>query len=127
MKQEFFVNDHNYTGIIGQYAVNKGDIKTPKQSEEMGNKIYTALSCTYGKGYDPKMVDDLYSFLLMAVTQEKIKFNEAKASADWFNNNTPHVGQTVDYQSYPPLPAWVERAEQILKQAKIDERNGNAG
>lgn len=63
-----------------------------------------------------KRVIELGELLSEAMKKEEEIFNANKREADWFNNNTPYVGQTVEYKSYPPLPKWVDKAKQLLNQ-----------
>lgn len=50
-----------------------------------------------------------------AIKEAEADYAAAKESADWFNNNTLNVGISVDYQSYPPMPSWVEPAKELIK------------
>jgi len=63
---------------------------------------------------DNERIARLEELLTMAMQDELKKFKANKESADWFNNNTPYVGQTIDYQSYPPMAKWVEHAIELL-------------
>ena len=57
--------------------------------------------------------------LEMAVREAEARHDASVQAADWYNNNTPNVGQTVDYQAAEPLPEWVAAARALLdKEAK---------
>lgn len=62
--------------------------------------------------------DALVKTLSEAIEKEEAKYNSNKDQADWYNNNMPGVGQTLDYQSYPPLPEWVTNARNLLNRIK---------
>jgi hypothetical protein len=49
-----------------------------------------------------------------------VYYDAEYAQADWYNNNTPHVGQTIPYASYPRMPKCIEDAKQILETYKAD-------
>jgi hypothetical protein len=53
-----------------------------------------------------------------AITEIEKEYQAQKEEADWFNNNTPGVGQTIDYKSYPPEPAGLARLKQIRDNLK---------
>jgi hypothetical protein len=95
---------------------------------------YRALKYLENKGYciDPDMpVSDnkipaaTAEALLAAIKNAEDQYNAAKDSADWFNNNTPNVGISIDYQSYPEMPSWVKPAKALLAHTAL--RNGEYG
>jgi hypothetical protein len=57
----------------------------------------------------------LITMLGKAIKEEVNKFESNKAAADWFNNNTPNVGITINYQNYAPLPDWVKEAKDLIE------------
>jgi hypothetical protein len=38
--------------------------------------------------------------------------------ANWYNNNTPNVGISLDYMALPPYPAYAEKAKALLNSLK---------
>ena len=43
-------------------------------------------------------------------------YQARKNKADWFNNNTPGVGQEIDYAPQPQKTQLFKKLEQLLKQ-----------
>ena len=57
-----------------------------------------------------------------AVDAEQRAYKARMDSADWFNNNTPGVGQTVEYRNARPMPDWVLELEAALLDAEDGRR-----
>lgn len=81
-----------------------------KESRFETQKILTKMV-----GAAKEKSEALEESLRESIKEAEDKFNATKNDADWFNNNTPNVGITVDYQTYPPLPAWVQKAKELLE------------
>jgi hypothetical protein len=45
------------------------------------------------------------------------RYEAGCADADWYNNNMPGVGQTLDYKSRPEMPQELEKATRAINKA----------
>ena len=100
-KKHSWVEDWNLEHT--HWGFERGEYYIPKDQEPV--KADTYLS-------------EMRTLLAFIVESEEIKFMAGKSAADWVNNNTPNIGQTIDYKSYPALPEWVELAKLLLEKTK---------
>lgn len=49
------------------------------------------------------------------------KYKAEKEHADWFNNNMPGVGQTLDYLPVPNYPKELESLKKIYNKLKEEQ------
>lgn len=68
--------------------------------------------------------EGLIEIIQKAIDEAEETYMSEKNSADWFNNNTPNVGITVDYQSWSPLPKWVKEAKDFIAQSATPSEGG---
>jgi hypothetical protein len=66
-------------------------------------------------------MQDAYFFAYLddAIKQMENRYQAERADVDWFNNNTPNVGISVDYKSYPPAPAGLDNLKKLRDQLKV--------
>lgn len=60
---------------------------------------------------------DLLEALNEAVEKQESLITAINADADWFNNNMPHVGQTIPYKEKAIVPDWLPKAKAAIKKA----------
>lgn len=58
---------------------------------------------------------ELFELINEIIKEEEAKFNSVKNDADFFNNNTPNVGITIDYKSYPPLSKRISKLKNLIQ------------
>lgn len=82
-------------------------INNRKRSYETLEQQHAAL-----KDRAQKLVDALNA----VVKQWQNQYDAECGQADWYNNNMPGVGQTLDYKSRPAIPEWVNSARLALSE-----------
>jgi hypothetical protein len=59
----------------------------------------------------------MYEALKEIIEQTESFHRQEKIYADEFNNNTPGVGQSIQYAVASPLPSWINKAKSALLKA----------
>lgn len=91
----------------------KNEIQTICDIVYLAEKFFTDLATTQ----QAERVKELETALNEL---ESIFSNEYKGrceQADWYNNNMPRVGQTIDYMSRPPKPKVLEVIDNALNKS----------